>query len=222
MQNRPKPRIHSPARPRAVPALGAGLFAAVALLAAGIAALLDLAPIVPLTLTLVAAVGTITVARAAGQAEALPSLDRETRRHSRPAEWQALLDIERAQTAPERRLRLAREFRRIAAEALAAPVTDRRRWPRPGRLAALCRQAKLLRASATDRSVGFLPETLPDDRLSAEVLAEAIHTLTGYLALLAAVRRAPGWDLEVQRVVVRERTRLEVALERVNNVLRDG
>jgi len=69
--------------------------------------------------------------------------------------------------------------------------------------------------------VGFLPETLPDDRLSAEVLAEAIHTLTGYLALLAAVRRAPGWDLEVQRVVVRERTRLEVALERVNSVLMD-
>lgn len=221
MQNRSKPRIHSPARPRSVPALGVGLFATAALLAAGISALLDLAPIVPLTLTLVAAAGSITIARAAEQVHTLPPLDRETRRHSRPAEWQALLDIERAQTAPERRLRLAREFRRIAAEALAAPATDRRRWPRPGRLAALCRQAKLLRASATDRSVGFLPETLPDDRLSAEVLAEAIHTLTGYLALLAAVRRAPSWDLEVQRVVVRERTRLEVALERVNSVLMD-
>ncbi|MBX5445630.1 hypothetical protein [Sphaerobacter sp.] len=221
MRNRPKPRIHTLAHPRLVLVPSAGLVVATVLLAAGIAALLDLAPIVPLTLTLIVAVGSVTIARGAGWSDTLPPLDRETRRHSRPVEWQALLDIERAQTAPERRLRLAREFRRIAAEALAAPATDRRRWPHPGRLAALARQAKLLHASATDRSVGFLPETLPDDRLSAEVLAEAIHTLTGYLALLAAVRRAPGWDLEVQRVVVRERTRLEVALERVNSVLMD-
>lgn len=222
MHQRPKQRTHTPARPRVTLALGVSLLAGAVLLVAAIAHLLDLTPLLSLILSLGTALGLVAVVRATAPAGPSALLDRETRRHSRPGEWQALLDIERAHTAAERRLRLAREFRRIAAEALAAPPTDRRRWPRAGRLAALCRQASLLRASATDRAVAFLPEPLPEDRLSAEMLAEAIATLTGYLALLSAVRRAPGWDLEVQRVIVRERTRLEVAVDRVSSVLRDA
>ncbi|MDI3339599.1 MAG: hypothetical protein QJR03_03625 [Sphaerobacter sp.] len=222
MHDRPK-QFHSPVRPRALPAVGSGMLVGGLLLVASSASLLSAAPPLSVLLVLIGSLGLVLVARLAQPGGSLTAnLDRTTRWHSRPAEWQALLDIERAQTAPERRLLLAREFRRLASEALAAPPTDRRRWPRAGRLAALRRQAALLRASATDRTVGFLPEPLPEDQLSQAVLAEAIQVLTAYLALLTTVRRAPTWDLEVVRVLVRERTRLEVALERVSTALREA
>lgn len=206
-------------------ALVLGTLAAGSLALVAIAALIQArtVPVMTLLIPLVSGLALVARYRFLRQGDlTLNALDPETRRHSRPSEWRALLAIETAQSHPERRLLLMREFRRLATEALAVSPTNRRGWPRVGRLAALHRQARLLRTSATDRSVTFLPETLPDDHLTAEALAQAISVLTSYPALLTAVRRAPNWDLEVARVLMRERNRLELMTEQVMSLVREG
>lgn len=145
--------------------------------------------------------------------------DHVTRRYSRPGEWQGVMEVEAARSAPERRLLLAREFRRLAEETLAAPPDNRKAWPPIGRLAVLRRQANVLLASATDRNIDFLPEQMPDDSLTQDALTDAVACLHGYLALLQAVHPVPRWDLELLRVVTRERNRLVLAHERILELL---
>lgn len=201
---------------------GTATIAAPAVALAG-AAVLPFAHPAGIALLLTAGVLTAAVLiggrRPVGSTTAL--LDATARRHSSPAEWQRLLEIEQARTAPERRLLLAREFRRLAEEALAAAPDDRATWPAPGRLMVLGRQANLLLASATDRNAAFLPDPEPDDHLTAAALGEAARCLTGHLALLRAVQLVPDWDLELVRVLTRERTRLALAYERIGELLRD-
>lgn len=151
----------------------------------------------------------------------LSTLDRETRRYSKKDEWRRLLEIEQARSAGERRLLLAREFRRLAEEMLAAPPADRRKWPPPGRMSVIRRQANLLIASASDRQVSFLPEDRPGDALTGEDLTAAARCLAGYTTLLLAVYPVPRWDLELLRVIVRERTRLQIAYDSLANVIRN-
>lgn len=189
-------------------------------------------------LLIVLMVGFAIVVRSIHLDESASALDRLTRRHSRPDEWRGLLEIENAYSAPERRILLAGEFRRLAGEVLAFSPTDVARWPEPGRLAALRRQANLLLASATDGSMSFLPETMPDDPLTDEALREAIRDLARYTGQLAALSEAqaglvPGYggtsmgvgmhmDMEVMRVLARDHTRLEFANDQIGRLIREG
>lgn len=129
------------------------------------------------------------------------------------------LAVEEARSAPERRLLLAREFVRAAGEALDVPVADVSAWPSPERLAVQRRGAELLLASATDTAAGFLPETKPDDPLTSALLTGAIMDLTGYIGLLQSTQRLPRAQAEQLRVVVRERSRVQTAVDQIVQIL---
>lgn len=153
-------------------------------------------------------------------------------------ERQSLLEVERARSADERRLLIARELRRLAAEALSARASDRRSWPPLDRLRELQHQADVLYASAIDTSPAYLLDTLDtgvaaecdvasghapgSDRLTGEALTTAIGILRRYLGLLLALRDTTAWDLESARVVTRERTRLELAIDDIDQRIRSA
>jgi hypothetical protein len=124
-----------------------------------------------------------------------------------------VLLVEEAQSAPERRLLLAREFSRLATEALTIPPADRPTWPTPSTLAALRREAELLLVSASDTAVTFLPETRPDDPLTQERLKAVIGSLVNYLTLLERVQNLPTVEAEQVRVIARERSRVRVGTD---------
>jgi hypothetical protein len=126
-----------------------------------------------------------------------------------------LLAIEQARSAPERRLLLARECSVMVERILAIGPADRTSWPSAHDLALTHERTAVLLASATDPYVAFLPETRPDDLLTIEQIVETIHAAISYIELLQAqlpVRR-PGIDQ--LRVLMRERTRLQVAFDEI-------
>lgn len=157
----------------------------------------------------------------------------QNQHHEREYERHSLLEIERARSAAERRLLIARELRRLAAEALAGQPSDRRSWPSEARLTELQRQASVLFASATDTAPAFLLDTGTNqdvgndspaeaDRLTSEALTTGIEILRRYLGLLLALRDTPAWELESARIVTRERMRLELAIEDIDQRIRAG
>lgn len=179
-------------------------------------------PLAGAIFALALATGALVLWHAGGPAPDRAGLDREVRRHSSEREWRGLLEVEEATSAGERRLLLAREFRRLAEEMLAIDPANLRAWPPAGRLSAVRRQANLLAGSAADQHVGYLPESRPDDPLTAERLTAAARTLAAYASLLQTVQPLDRWDLELLRVLTRERTRLQVAYDDVAETLAHG
>ncbi|HLI50708.1 MAG TPA: hypothetical protein VKU87_02865 [Thermomicrobiaceae bacterium] len=157
----------------------------------------------------------------------------QDKHHERASERRSLLEVERARSAAERRLLIARELRRLATEVLAGQPSDRRSWPVNQRLQEMQRQAGVLFASATDPAPAFLLENAPDqdagsdsasgsDQLTLEALTTATDILRRYLGLLLALRDTPAWELESARIVTRERMRLELAIEDIDQRIRAG
>lgn len=154
----------------------------------------------------------------------------ERNQHQRQErERRRLLEVERARSADERRLLIAGELRRLATEALSAQPSDRRSWPTGERLRELQHQAGVLYASATDVAPAYILEAdsvadrdAGSDRLTREALATAIDILRRYLGLLLALRDTSAWDLESARIVTRERTRLELAVEDIDQRIRSS
>ena len=123
--------------------------------------------------------------------------------------YRRLLEIEQAQTPQERRWLLAREFGRLAGDALRMEPTDRSTWPDLPLFQDMQRQTALLLASATDPEAGRPPDPTPPDRLTDETLVAAIRELAQYLDQVAALRAVPGPAPEQLRVWARERAQLQ-------------
>lgn len=131
-----------------------------------------------------------------------------------------LLEVESAQTARERRLLLAREFYRVASDALAHDPLNPASWPAPVQASALRQQAELLLASATDPEAAALPEgEAGPDPLPAEQVTDAIRSLLAYTTLLAEAAWGGDRTPERGRVLVREHTQLRQVQEEIARLL---
>lgn len=126
-----------------------------------------------------------------------------------PAELRMLLEIEKARSAEERRLLLAREFGRLAPQVLAFDPESLQSRRDPKRVATLRDEASLLKASAIDPAAQSLPESNPGDPEAARELIKAIHDLERYATQLFTVQVQSDPDLNQIRVLVRERSRLQ-------------
>ncbi|HEY8490416.1 MAG TPA: hypothetical protein VIO14_05430 [Dehalococcoidia bacterium] len=131
-----------------------------------------------------------------------------------------LLEVESAQTARERRLLLAREFYRVASDALAHDPLNPASWPAPVQASALRQQAELLLASAADPEAGALPEgEAGPDPLPAAQVTDAIRSLLAYTTLLAEAAWGRDRSPERGRVLVREHTQLRGVQEEIARLL---
>lgn len=129
-----------------------------------------------------------------------------------------LLEIEEAQSAPERRLLVAREFGRLAQWALTALPSDQSSWPVGKQLTALRAEIEFLRMTVSDPASPALPETSPGDALTMTQLAAALRDLDGYVTRLAGARSSK-LDLEELRLLTRERGRLQRRYDEVMHAL---
>jgi hypothetical protein len=144
-----------------------------------------------------------------------PAINRRRLQARRRAAERRVVPVEAARSAPERRLLLAREFARLGEEALRLDPLDRTTWPSMVDLKMLRAQTSLLYASATDRSVGFLPETQPGDPLQAAHVAEAIQILDEFVGREQMARTMRELDGEQLRILTRERGRLQTAYDHI-------
>ncbi len=136
------------------------------------------------------------------------------------AAHEGVAGVEEARTAPERRLLLAQEIMRVAEAALAIPARERDGWPAPARMAALRAGAAAVLTAARDRATGHLPEPRPDDPLTHEALLEAAADLARYTALLHDQQISGVRGPEALRILLRERTRLQLSTDRLVDLLR--
>ena len=123
----------------------------------------------------------------------------------------ASLRVESARTGIERRLTIAQEFMRLAAEALEALPVDAEPQPWNQRLADLEVAASQLRLSAYDPLGERLPDPAARDRLDAASLRQALDALWDFLRA-ARAPKPKDWQEEPERLRLlrRERTRLLV------------
>lgn len=119
-----------------------------------------------------------------------------------------LLEVEDARSAEERRLLIAREFSRLAMDALSILLDDPSRWPDERTLVGLREQVRMLQNSLSDPVAGQLPEGDPVVAIPAVTLSRALEALDRYTALLASMRPSQAADLERLRVLARDRAQL--------------
>lgn len=130
-------------------------------------------------------------------------------RRAKEEQYRRLLEVERATTAQERCLLLAREFGRLAGDALGIDPSDRSTWPLLNQLQDLQRQAHVLLSSATDSQVYLPPGPADAGGLSQETLVAAIQELTQYLDLVSKQRALTSLSPEHLRVWARDRGNLQ-------------
>ncbi|HEX7102502.1 MAG TPA: hypothetical protein VF201_07650 [Nitrolancea sp.] len=144
-----------------------------------------------------------------------------TERRIETSDIAGLLEIEHASVREERRVLLAREFCRLASNALQPDPAQRTTWPDAETLASWRGQIALLAASAGDRSAEQLPIGRPVGNITDADLADAINTLRQYVDRLARLQRIATEDPEPVRQLIRDQSRLRALQDQIVSYLRE-
>lgn len=137
-----------------------------------------------------------------------------------PSDLAGLLEIEHASVHEERRVLLAREFCRLASDALQPDPAARATWPDAETLASWRAQVSLLEGCATDRSAEQLPIGQPVGNITDADLIDAIEALRQYVDRLARAQRIATDDPEPLRQLTREQSRLRAVQDQIVSRLR--
>jgi hypothetical protein len=144
-----------------------------------------------------------------------------TETHVEPSEIASLLEIEHASVREERRVLLAREFCRLASDALQPDPVARANWPPDETLASWRMQIALLEEGAVDPSAERLQPGRPPGNISDADLTDAIAALRQYVDRLSRMQRIATDDREPLRQLVRDQSRLRALQDQIVSQLRE-
>jgi hypothetical protein len=195
----------------AVVALGAWTAVMLGLVSAGA---LQIAPAIVL-IVLAAVVLSAEVWRAQRRSARRNRFGELTETHIEPSEMAGLLEVEHASVREERRVLLAREFCRLASDALQPDPAEQATWPNAETLASWREQIAMLVGSAADRSAERLPIGRPVGNITDTDLSNAIDVLRQYVDRLSRLQRITTNDREPLRQLARDQSRLQTLQDQI-------
>ena len=172
-------------------------------------------------IVLAAVVLGVEVKRAQGQEPRRNRFGELIERRVEPAGMDSLLEIEQASVREERRVLLAREFCRLASDALQPDPAARSTWPTAETLASWRAQIAMLEEGAVDPSAERLPPGRPPGNISDADLNEVIAALRQYVDRLARLQRIATVDPEPVRQLMRDQSRLRALQDQIVSRLRE-